>query len=104
MELSIDPDYVRIVEKCKDELRIVVLSTSVLQAWQTLHQERSIYYVGGLKQQSVTCVDKEIEKKKSTVFLLFFKQCTHSQKGDVWLQTLSYLPDNYLNLPINPDI
>lgn len=100
MEVTIEGGYVRTTFQIESELRIITLSSSVLHAWQMLEKEKAILKLNGTKPYSIICVNKEIENKGSTIFLLVFRRCAHTKKEAVWVQSLETSPRNYLNLPL----
>lgn len=100
MDLIIESGFTRITEHTEGDLRIITLSTSVLHAWQMLEKEKALYRLNGVKQYSITLVNKEIEYKDSNIFLLMFKRCARTKKEMLWVQTLDAKPCSYLNIPL----
>ena len=100
MELTIESGYTRITDTAKEELQIIILSGSVLQAWQLLQKEKAFYMLSGRKQYNITLVDKETEKKNTNTFLLLYKRSSRTQKEMLWLQSFDASLSSYLNIPL----
>ena len=100
MELIIESGFTRITEKTEGDQRIIILSSSVLHAWQMLQKEKALCTLNRRKQYNIMLVNKEIEKKDSNIFLLMFRRCARTQKEMLWLQSLDPKPCSYLNIPL----
>lgn len=100
MELTIETGVTRITDTSKKDLQIIILSGSVLQAWQLLQKEKALYLLAGRKQYHITLVDKEAKNKHSNIFLLMFRRCASTQKEMLWLQSLDASLSSYLNIPL----
>ncbi|MCC6288184.1 MAG: hypothetical protein IT249_09895 [Chitinophagaceae bacterium] len=100
MELLIESGFTRITAHTEGELRIIILSSSVLHAWQMLEKEKALCRLKGAKQYHVTLVNKEIENKDANIFLLMFRRCATTQKEMLWLQAFDSKPCSYLNIPL----
>lgn len=98
MEVLIEAGYTRITSESQEKLQIIILSSSILHAWQMLQKEKALSKVNNTNQYSITVINKEIEKKESTIFLLMFRRCIHTQKEMLWIQSLENKPCSYLNI------
>ncbi|MFT3948704.1 MAG: hypothetical protein QM763_17200 [Agriterribacter sp.] len=99
MELLIENGYTRITYNAEEEFTIVTLSSSIVNAWQMLEKEKTLCRVKGITQYKVTYVNKDIEKKDATVFMIMFRRCMHTKKEQLWVQSLE-LKSSYLNIPL----
>jgi hypothetical protein len=100
MELIIESGFTRITEQSQGELRIIILSSSILHAWQLLQKEKALYRLNGAKQYTITLVSKEIEEKGSDIFLLMLRLCPGTQREMLWMQSFDTKPCSYLNIPV----
>lgn len=100
MKPAFESGYSRITNSAKEELQIIILSGSVLQAWQRLQKEKAFYMLSGRKQYHITLVDKETEKKNANTFLLLYKRSSRTQKEMLWLQSFDASLSSYLNIPL----
>ncbi|OJY88695.1 MAG: hypothetical protein BGP13_17480 [Sphingobacteriales bacterium 40-81] len=66
-----------------------------------LKKEKALCKIKGITQYKVTYVNKDIEKKGATVFMIIFRRCMHTKKEQMWVQSLE-LKSSYLNIPIKP--
>lgn len=100
MELIIESGYMRITEQSEGECYIMILSSSVLHAWQMLEKEKALSRLNATRQYHVTLVNKKIEEQRSNIFLLMFRRCARTKKEMLWLQSFDPEPCSYLNIPL----
>ncbi|MBW7891491.1 MAG: hypothetical protein H3C48_10810 [Chitinophagaceae bacterium] len=100
MELIIGSGFTRITEPSEGEWCMMILSSSILHAWQMLEKEKALCRLNGTKQYHVTLVNKAIEEQRSNIFLLMFRRCARTQKEMLWVQSFDPKLCSYLNIPL----
>ena len=105
MEVIVDTAYTKYASQIKSsELVITIISVSVLHAWQILQNERNACKIHASNANHITWINKEIEKQLSPPYLLYYRKDIIYKQGYIWLQTLTSLPENYLNIHLKPTI
>lgn len=98
MKLLIQADFLRITAIDHHDCNITIVSTSVLQAWQILQQEKTRQNLTRKTGCHITYVDRKAEENNPPVFLLQYKKDSFTKAETIWIQSLGRAPDNYVNL------
>ena len=105
MEVIVDTAYTKYASQSKSsELVITIISVSVLHAWQMLQNERNQCKIHASNANHITWINKEVEKQPGTPYLLHYRKDRANKQEYIWLQTLTSLPENYLNIHLKPTI